>query len=458
VSGLQVFDSAMGAVVPFEPITPGRVSIYSCGPTVYGSPHIGHGRFALAWDVMRRYLEWRGLDVTFASNITDVDDKIINRANHEGRPWNEVAAQYEREWYEAMDAIGVKRPDHAPRASEYIEPMVELISSLEATGVAYETSDGVYLAVDQVPGYGVLAPGPVDALLAGARVEVVEEKRSPRDFALWKKAKPGEPTWDSPWGPGRPGWHTECVAMSLDLLGDAFDLHVGGMDLRFPHHENERAQAVALGREFSKYWMHNGFVEVEGMKMSKSLDNFTDLEDLIAWADPRSYRLLLLQSHYRAPIEVSRSTVAQAAATLRRLDAFASRVVEAGLDAEVAADVDTLERFRERMDDDLDTPGATAVIFEAVRQANTALDAGDKEAAAVLAAAVFDMAGAVGLELDRSGGSGAGDEASALARRRDEARAARDFATADALRDELVALGYEVLDTPEGTRLRHRRP
>jgi cysteinyl-tRNA synthetase len=459
VSGLQVFDTAKRAVVPFEPIVPGRVSIYSCGPTVYGSPHIGHGRFALAWDVLRRYLEWRGLEVTFASNITDVDDKIIARANREGRPWNEVAAQYEREWYDAMDGIGVRRPDHAPRASEYIEPMVELISSLEARGVAYETSDGVYLAVDQVPGYGVLAPGPVDALLAGARVEVVEEKRSPRDFALWKKAKPGEPTWESPWGPGRPGWHTECVAMSLDLLGDAFDLHVGGMDLRFPHHENERAQAVALGRAFSTYWMHNGFVEVEGEKMSKSLDNFTDLEELIAWADPRAYRLLLLQSHYRAPIEVSRDTVAQAAATLRRLDAFASRVVESGLDGGVGVtpDAATVERFRERMDDDVDTPGATAVVFDAVRRANTALDAGDKETAAALAAAVFDMTGAVGLELDRTAGASAGEDASALARRRDEARAARDYAAADALRDELVALGYEVLDTPDGTRLRRRK-
>jgi cysteinyl-tRNA synthetase len=454
---LRVFDTAKGGLVPFEAATPGRVSIYSCGPTVYGSPHIGHGRFATAWDVLRRYLEWLGYEVTFASNITDVDDKIINRANREGRSWSDVAVQYEHEWYEAMDAIGVGRPDHAPRASEYIAQMVALIAELERRGVAYETSDGVYLAVDQVPDYGVLAPGPVDALLAGARVEVIEEKRSPRDFALWKKAKPGEPTWDSPWGPGRPGWHTECVAMSLDLLGDGFDIHVGGMDLRFPHHENERAQAVALGREFCRYWMHNGFLEVEGEKMSKSLDNFTDLLELVQWADPRSYRLLLLQSHYRAPIEVSRDTVAQAAASLRRLDAFASRAAEAGLAVSVEADVATIARFRERMDDDLDTPGATAVIFETVRRANAALDAADQTTAAALASAVFDMAGALGLRLDRTGGAGVAEEAESLARRRDEARAGRDFVTADALRDELIGLGYEVLDTPEGTRLRRHR-
>jgi cysteinyl-tRNA synthetase len=245
--------------------------------------------------------------------------------------------------------------------------------------------------------------------------------------------------------------------MSLDLLGDAFDLHVGGMDLRFPHHENERAQAVALGCEFSRHWMHNGFVEVEGEKMSKSLDNFTDLQDLIAWADPRAYRLLLLQSHYRAPIEVSRDTVGQAAASLRRLDAFASRVAEAGLAVDIDPDAGTVDRFRGHMDDDLDTPGATAVIFDAVRRANSALDAGDKETAAGLASAVFDITGAVGLELERSGALRPDDEAEALARRRDEARTARDFATADALRDELVALGYEVLDTADGTRLRQRR-
>ncbi|MGH9116353.1 MAG: cysteine--tRNA ligase, partial [Acidimicrobiales bacterium] len=384
---LRVYDTAKREVIPFEAVEPGRVSIYSCGPTVYGSPHIGHGRFALAWDIFRRYLEWLGYEVTFASNITDVDDKIIARANREGRSWSDVAAQYEDEWYTAMDGIGVRRPDHAPRASEYIGRMVDLIADLQERGYAYETSDGVYMAVDRVPGYGVLAPGPIDALLAGARVEVVEEKRSPRDFALWKKAKPGEPTWDSPWGPGRPGWHTECVAMSLDLLGDAFDVHVGGMDLRFPHHENERAQAVALGKGFSRFWMHNGFLEVEGVKMSKSLDNFSDLQDLIDEGEPRAYRLLLLQSHYRAPIEVSKETVAQAASALGRLDAFATRVAEAGLAGDVEPDPATIDRFRERMDDDLDTPGATALIFDAVRRANRALDAGDKERAAALAAA-----------------------------------------------------------------------
>ena len=453
---LRLYDTAERKPVDLDPVVSGRVSMYSCGPTVYGSPHIGHGRFALVWDIFRRYLEWRDYEVRFASNITDVDDKIIARANREGRSWREVALQFEEEWYAAMDAIGVKRPDHAPRASEYIGPMIELIAELQERGDAYETSDGVYLSVDRVPGYGVLAPGPVDALLAGARVEVVEEKRSPRDFALWKKAKPGEPTWDSPWGPGRPGWHTECVAMSLDLLGDEFDVHVGGMDLRFPHHENERAQAVALGKPFSRHWMHNGFVEVEGEKMSKSLDNFTDLQELIDWGEPRAYRLLLLQSHYRAPMEVSKSTVAQAAASLRRLDSFMRRAAEAGLADDAEPDADTVERFVERMDDDLDTPGASAVLFDAVTRGNRALDSGDRDTAAALVAAVRELTGAVGLELSGATEVAVDGGALSLARRRDEARAARDYAAADALRDELVGLGYEVMDGPDGTVLRPR--
>jgi cysteinyl-tRNA synthetase len=453
---LQVYDTAQGRVVPLEPAEPDRVTMYVCGPTVYGAPHIGHGRFALVWDVFRRYLEWRGHRVTFVSNITDVDDKIIARANREDRTWDDVARVCEDQWYAAMDGLGVRRPDQAPRASEYIDRMLDLIAELDQKGAVYETADGVYLEVDKVPGYGLLAPGPVDALLAGARVDVVEEKRSPRDFALWKKAKPGEPEWDSPWGPGRPGWHTECVVMSIDLLGDGFDIHTGGMDLRFPHHENERAQAVVLGKPFARYWLHNGFVEVEGEKMSKSLDNFTDLEELIAWGDPRAYRLLVIQSHYRAPIEVSKDTMSQASTALARLDGFAGRAVEEGLDAASSPDQAALDRFRARMDDDLDTPGATAVLFDAVRRANAALDTADRDTAAALASAVREMAAAVGLELSSGAERAVDPDAADLARRRDEARTARDYATADAIRAQLIERGYEVMDTADGTRLRRR--
>ncbi len=279
---LRLHDTATGTVRPLELRTEGEVSMYVCGPTVYDLPHIGHGRYNLVFDVLRRYLLFCGLAVHYVSNITDVDDNIIRRANEQGRTEPEVAAEFEARWWEAMDALGVLRPDDSPHATAYIDDMVELVGDLSARGVAYETSDGVYLDVDQVPGYGLLARQSLDSLRAGARVEENEEKRSPLDFALWKKAKEGEPAWDAPWGAGRPGWHTECVVMSLDLLGDGFDLHGGGQDLAFPHHENERAQAVAEGRPFARHWVHNGWVEVDGTKMSKSLGNFTSLTELLA--------------------------------------------------------------------------------------------------------------------------------------------------------------------------------
>ncbi len=426
--------------------------MYACGPTVYDVPHIGHGRMVLVFDVLRRYLEWSGLDVRFVSNITDIDDQIIRRANEEGRSSAEVAAEYEAAWYDATDRLGVKRPTVDPHATAYVEQMVDLVAGLVKAEKAYETSDGVYLSVDTVPGYGLLARQSLDSLRAGARVEVVEEKRSPLDFALWKKAKPGEPTWPSPWGDGRPGWHTECVVMSLDLLGEGFDLHGGGIDLAFPHHENERAQAVAAGKEFARRWAHNGHVQVAGEKMSKSLANFTTLTDLLEAVDARAYRLVVLQSHYRAPVEVTGRTLDQASNTLAGLDAFARRV--AGLPA-AAPDAGALDRFKAAMDDDLDTPRAMAELAGLVKAANTALDAGDPAGAGPLAAAVGEMANAVGLQL-----VGAEDQVPAhvgdLVTRRDEARARRDFAAADALRDQLEGLGWAVEDTPAGTRV-HRK-
>jgi cysteinyl-tRNA synthetase len=426
--------------------------MYVCGPTVYDVPHIGHGRMALAWDVLRRYLEWTGLDVRFVSNVTDIDDNIIRRANREGRSSSEVAVQYEGAWYDAMDALGVKRPTVDPHATAYVEQMVELVGGLVSAGKAYETSDGVYLSVDAVPGYGLLARQPLDSLRSGARVDVDEEKRSPLDFALWKKAKPDEPTWASPWGDGRPGWHTECVVMSLDLLGEGFDLHGGGIDLAFPHHENERAQAVAAGRDLARRWAHSGHVQMGGEKMSKSLGNVRNLVDLLEVADPRAYRLIVLQSHYRAPVEVTASTLEQAANTLNGLDAFARRIAD--LPA-AGADAGAVERFRAAMDDDLDTPGAMAELANLVRAANTALDAGDATGAAPLVAAVHEIAAAVGLEL-QAGGDDVPAEIAALVTRRDEARAARDFAASDALRDEIERSGWVVEDTPQGTRV-HRK-
>jgi cysteinyl-tRNA synthetase len=446
---IRLHDTAFGRSAELALRDAGRVSVYACGPTVYDVPHIGHGRMVLVFDVLRRYLEWTGLDVRFVSNITDIDDNIIRRANAEGRSSADVAAQYEEAWYSATDRLGAKRPTLDPHATAYVDQMVDLVAGLVESGKAYETSDGVYLEVDRIPGYGLLARQPLDSLRSGARVDVDEEKRSPLDFALWKKAKPDEPTWPSPWGDGRPGWHTECVVMSLDLLGEGFDLHGGGIDLAFPHHENERAQAVAAGRDFARRWAHNGHVQVGGEKMSKSLGNFRTLTDMLEVTDPRAYRLVVLQSHYRAPVEVTAVTLEQARNTLAGLDGFVRRTAD--LPAR-AADADALARFRAAMDDDLDTPRAMAELSGLVRRANAALNGADPAAAGPLVAAVRVISEGLGLAL-----MGAADEVppdvAVLVARRDEARAGRDFAGADALRDRLEKQGWAVEDTPQGARV-----
>jgi cysteinyl-tRNA synthetase len=447
---LRLHDTAFGQVVDVAVREPGRFSMYVCGPTVYDVPHVGHGRSALVYDVLRRYLEWRGDAVHHVSNITDIDDKIIQRAARDGRTESDVAAEFEEAWYDALEKLNVLRPHEDPHATKYVEGMAELVAQLVDSGHAYATSDGVYLAVDTVRGYGLLKHQSLDSLQAGARVDVDDDKRSPLDFALWKSAKDGEPSWPSPWGEGRPGWHTECVVMSLDLLGDGFDLHTGGLDLVFPHHENERAQAVALGHRFARHWMHHAFVEVAGEKMSKSLGNFTSLTDLLASTDPRAYRLLVLQSHYRKPLEVTRVAVESAERALASLDAFARRA--AGLPA-ASPDAAVVERFRERMEDDVDTPSVVAELSDVRHRANTLIDAGDAAGAAPLAAAFREIASAVGLALKAD--EAALDAASAdLAARRDRARAKGDFATADELRRQLVERGWVVEDGPGGTVLR----
>lgn len=449
---LELHDTAAGKVLPFEPRRPGEVSMYVCGPTVYGPPHLGHGRFSLVFDVLRRYLIWSGLDVTYVSNITDIDDNILRRAEREGRDWREITVECEATWYEAMDAIGVLRPDHDPHATAYVEQMVATVGELIDRDAAYVTDDGVYLAVESVEGYGLLAHQSLEDMVAGGgeRELVGEQKRHPADFVLWKFAKPGEPAWPSPWGEGRPGWHTECVVMSLDLLGEGFDLHGGGMDLAFPHHENERAQAVALGADFARRWVHNGFVEVGGEKMSKSLGNFTTLTDLVAQHDPRAYRLLVLQSHYRSPLEVTGSTIAAAEASLDRLDTVARRAREL---PDAGPDPSAMDRFRERMDDNLDTPAVCAQVFGLVTEVNRSLDAGGDSAAAPLMAAVREILSALGLEL-HDGAAEVPGEVAELARQRDEARAAKDWARADELRDRITAAGFLAEDTPDGTVVR----
>jgi len=446
-----LYDTLTREVKPLAMREPGKLGIYLCGPTVYGPPHLGHGRATLVYDILRRYLEWRGIEVRLVSNITDIDDKIIERANRESRAWQDITHKCESVWFDAMERLGVKRPSDVPHATEYVEQMVGMIETLVARSAAYTTSDGVYLSVEQVPDYGALAHQSLEDMLAGGGEREVlgaQEKRHPADFALWKFSKPGEPSWPSPWGAGRPGWHSECVVMSLELLGEGFDLHCGGADLRFPHHENERAQAVALGKGFARHWMHNGFVvDAEGEKMSKSLGNVTNLLDLLDRYDARAYRMLLLQTHYRSPVKVGQDNIDASVKALAGLDAFAARSTA----LRGAPDEAVLARFVEVMDNDLDTPNAMAHVFDTVRRANSAIDSGDASAAG-LVAAVHEMCGALGLPLGQA--APADDDAQAKAAALDAARAAKDFATADALRVELQDAGWIVETTKAGTTLR----
>ncbi len=450
---LRLYDTASGEVRPLAQREPGVVSIYLCGPTVYGPPHLGHGRATLVYDILRRYLEWTGTSVRLVSNITDIEDKIINRAAAEGRDWHEIATKCESVWWRAMDGIGVARPTDVPHATEWVDQMVEMIGQLIDIGRAYVTSDGVYLSVRSVEDYGLLTHQSLDDMLAGGgerEVYGADDKHDSADFALWKLVKPGEPSWPSPWGDGRPGWHTECVVMSLELLGEGFDLHCGGLDLKFPHHENERAQAVALGKRFANHWMHHAFVvDASGEKMSKSLDNYENLLDLIEQVDPRSYRMALLQAHYRSPVKVGRDRLEEAARSIARLDALARRSSPWPV---AEPDEPTLNAFGARMDDDLDTPGAMAVAFDAVTQANAAADAGDLDRAGALAAAVLSMCRAVGLELRAD--DEVPDDIAVQVRALDAARAAKDYDVADTLRAALQAEGWVVETAAGGTTVR----
>ena len=463
--------------------------MYVCGPTVYDVPHIGHGRFSLIWDVLRRYLEWSGYDVHYVSNITDIEDKIIRRSIKTGVPTDEIVRTYEKAWWDAMDRLDVRHPDDEPHATAYVEKMVDYIAGLVDAGKAYETSEGVYFDTAELEGYGLLARQPLDSLRTGAGDRTVvgeEEKKSPLDFVLWKKAKPGEPEWPSPWGAGRPGWHIECTVMSLDLLGDGFDLHGGGNDLAFPHHENERAQALGAGHAFARHWVHSGMVtDAGGEKMSKSVGNFVNLTDLLEQVDGRAYRLLVLQSHYRGPMQVTDATVERAVSTLSGLDAFGRRFAEISPSKALP---EAVGKFVDFMDDDFNTPPAMALIFDLVREANKAADADDRvvdgHSQAATALALLEV---LGLELrtnevrlsrlitESAGGSdavtgvvshhtdtvlvrtaGISEEMFQLASARELARTAKDWAEADRLRDQLSDLGWLIEDTPDGPVLRLR--
>jgi cysteinyl-tRNA synthetase len=467
---MQVFNTLGRVLETLSPRTPGEVTLYVCGPTVQSAPHVGHGRQAVAFDVIRRYLLWSGLKVRYVTNVTDVEDKIITGAAAEGISPAELAARSTKQFLEGYDRLRVKEPDALVYATEHIPEMLEVISRLIERGHAYAAGGDVYFAVRSFPGYGKLSGRHIDELQAGARVDPGEHKRDPLDFALWKASKPGEPVWESPWGPGRPGWHIECSAMALAVFGFGFDIHGGGLDLIFPHHENEIAQSEAAeGAEpFARHWLHNGMVTLRGEKMAKSEGNVVDLLDLLDRYRPEAVRLLYLRAHYRQPIEFADDLVVDAEASLDRLWAFRRRAGDGGGDA----DAGTMQRFRDAMDEDFNTAEALAALFDAVRAGNRFLDAG--EDADAFAAAYDEIVGVFALDEPtvRLGGlseaiaalaadegvTGDGPESliDGLIAARAEARSRRDFDRSDRIRDRLADIGIVLEDGSDGT-VWHRR-
>ncbi len=466
---MQVFNTLGRRKEEFIPRRQGEVSIYVCGATVQSDPHLGHGRYAVAFDAIRRYLEWRGYEVTYVRNVTDVEDKIIAAAAELQIEVAELAAIISAKFDDAYAALGVKPPTIEPRATDHVPHMVTLIETLIDKGLAYPAGGDVYFSVRALPEYGKLSGRNLDDLLAGARVAPGEHKRDPLDFALWKAAKPEEPSWDSPWGSGRPGWHIECSAMALDYLGTNFDIHAGGTDLIFPHHENEIAQSEgATGEPFARYWLHNEMLNLGGEKMSKSTGHVIDLAEAIRRFTPMAVRLFYLRAHYRTPQEYSEDLLADARSAVERLWAFRRRIEAAG-----PPEPSVLEAFVAAMDDDFNTAAAVGVLFNTVREGNRRVDQG--EDAGPWIAAFDEIVAVLGFEPPLSQLSGLAEQIDELVRsldlaplptseesvavllsERDKARADAAWERADVVRDGLAALGIIVEDTPDGARW-HRR-
>jgi cysteinyl-tRNA synthetase len=442
-----------GAKQPFEPLDPPKVRVYVCGPTVYDVPHVGHARAAVVFDVLRRHLTWRGYDVFFVRNITDVDDKIINRATEDGVDAMVVAERYARIYQDAMRRLNVLPPDLEPRASAHIPEMVELIAKLEADGYAYAGEGSVYYAVEKFDSYGKLSGRGLDELANRERVEAAPGKMHPLDFALWKGAKPGEPSWSSPWGPGRPGWHIECSAMSARYLGQPFDIHGGGADLIFPHHENEIAQSEAAhGTEFARYWLHNGHVNIRGEKMSKSLRNYVVIDEVLEDYPPEVMRIFFAGAHYRSQMDYSPDGLDEAKAVWERFRSFL-RVAPSGDKVDDAAASARLEAFGAAMDDDLNTPGALAALHDLVRQGHSAIERSETEIAAEVRTAVVRGLGILGCRPDAGERTDVvGPLVELLLEQREAARSAKDFARADEIRARLAEIGVQVEDSSGGPR------
>ena len=449
----------------FKPLEENKVKMYSCGPTVYNYFHIGNARPFIMFDVLRRYFEYRGYEVSFVQNFTDIDDKVIKKANEEGTTYDVIADRYIKEYFTDAQGLGIKKATVHPKATDNIDEILDIVKTLVDKGHAYEVNGDVYFRVRSFAPYGKLSHQPLDELEAGARIAVGEQKEDPVDFALWKAAKPGEPSWTSPWGEGRPGWHIECSAMARRYLGETIDIHSGGVDLCFPHHENEIAQSEACnGKPFANYWLHNAFLNIDNQKMSKSLGNFFTVRDAAGVYGYEAIRFFMLSAHYRSPLNYSRESLEQAKAALERLNTVFKNLrflVKNGAEGEMLesekASFDALpalrEKFCQAMDDDMNTADAVAAIFEAVREINTAASGANVTKAYAQAALDFMCELCKVLGIGETEEQASGDEAiEALIEARQAARKAKDFKEADRIRDELKAQGIILEDTPQGVR------
>ncbi|RJP43123.1 MAG: cysteine--tRNA ligase [Desulfobacteraceae bacterium] len=478
---IRVYNTLTRAKEPFEPMIPGKVRMYVCGPTVYDSCHIGHARSVVVFDMIFRYLIACGYEVTYVRNFTDIDDKIINRANELGMTTQALAEKYIIEFHEDMDALNNLRPTIEPKATEHIPQIIVVIQRLFENGYAYAADGDVFFRVSAHDGYGKLSGRKLDDMEAGARVDIDTRKENPFDFVLWKASKPGEPFWDSPWGKGRPGWHIECSAMGADYLGESFDIHGGGKDLIFPHHENEIAQSeAAFGKTFVKYWLHNGFVNIDQEKMSKSLGNFRTIREILKTCHPEALRLFLLSSHYRSPVDFNEQAIRDAGVSLDKIYALLERIEKSAADlpdletaAAVLEETQTKDwrRFSDAMNDDFNSALASGVLFDVVRTFNRRLDAleagAGEEDKTALGSQIIDllrMGRILGImaespgeymtrrrQMDMAANTVDPEAVEALIREREAARADRDFKKADEIRDRLKTMNIVLEDRSDGT-------
>ena len=461
---MKIYNSLTRKKEEFVPLEPGKIKMYVCGPTVYNYFHIGNGRTFIVFDTIRRYMEYRGYEVNFIQNFTDIDDKMINKANEESTTVKEIGDKYICEYYKDADGLNIKRATINPRATEYISEIIEFVSGLIEKGYAYEVNGDVYFRTKKFEGYGQLIGQNLEDLQAGARINVDERKEDPMDFAIWKAQKPGEPAWECPWGLGRPGWHIECSCMAKKLLGDTIDIHAGGMDLAFPHHENEIAQSEALtGKKFANYWMHAAFLNVNNQKMSKSLNNFLTARDALKQYDADVIRFLMLSGHYRIQLNFSNDLLESAKASVERLynaignlENLISEVKNEKMTEEEVKYIESLDAYRQRyiekMDDDFNTADAISVLFDLIRDINSNVGINSSKE---LCEKALELIRELGLPLGILQKTTKGtleEEVEALIAERQQARKDRNFALADKIRDELKARGIELLDTPQGVR------